>query len=272
MSLKTATACDRPHSLTAAEARRRIRSGKYTNTTAGLAEGKLQSNVVILPAEYARDFENFCKNNPKPCPLNGMTPAGNPMFDALGKDIDIRTDVPSYNVYRYGELSSQVSDIAGLWQGDFTAFALGCSFTFEHALLKANIPLRHIDDGHTVSMFATSIETVSSGPFHGPMVVSMRPIREELVEQVNKICTAFPHAHGAPIHSGNPDEIGIKNIENPEWGQPTRILPDEIPVFWACGVTPQNVLATAKPPICITHTPGCMLITDIPDDIVTQLA
>lgn len=241
--------------------RAEIRSGAYSGHTAGLAPGKLQANLAILPAEIAGDFEEFCRLNPKPCPLVGMTEPGNPSWQSLG-DIDIRTDVPTYFIYRDGEYSESATDLARFWRDDLVAFALGCSFTFENALIEAGIPVNHIDQDRIVPMYRTNLETTKAGPFGGGTVVSMRYIQPEHVDQAVSISAAYPWAHGAPIHVGNPALIGISDIEKPDWGDPP-CGPEGIPVFWACGVTPQNALSRARPPFCITHKPGCMLVTDI---------
>ncbi|MDF1732998.1 MAG: putative hydro-lyase [Minwuia sp.] len=240
-----------------------IRSGRYTGHTAGLAAGKLQTNLAILPRAMATDFRTFCERNARPCPLVGVTEPGSPKLPQLG-DIDLRTDVPAYNIYRHGKLTETVSDVSAFWRDDLVGFALGCSFTFEHALMAAGIPMHHIDADRTVPMYRTSIATEAVGPFGGGMVVSMRYIAADQVERVREITSAFPWAHGAPVHAGDPAEIGIADLQTPDWGDPP-CGPEEVPVFWACGVTPQNALTNARPEICITHTPGRMLITDIDD-------
>jgi uncharacterized protein YcsI (UPF0317 family) len=245
-----------------ATVRAAIRSGSYCGQTAGLAAGRLQANLVILPAEHARLFETYCLENPRPCPLVGKTDVGDPNWTALG-DIDIRSDVPSYNVYRNGDLEARVTAISELWRDDLVAFALGCSFTFETALLRAGIPVPHIPANRTVPMYRTHIETTPAGPFRGGMVVSMRRIPQDKVALAQETTAKFPWAHGAPVHVGDPGALGIRDITQPEWGDPP--LGDGVPVFWACGVTPQNALANAKLPFVVTHTPGHMLITDIED-------
>jgi len=186
-------------------------------------------------------------------------------------DIDIRTDVPSYNVYRHGELIETVHDIEVLWTDDMVAFALGCSFTFERALIDAGIRMKHIEANTTVSMYRTNLALTPVGPFSGTMVVSMRPIPRGQVEKAVEITSAFPHAHGAPVHVGDGASIGIEDLGRPDWGEPSAFEPDDVPVFWACGVTPQNVLQAARPPLCITHTPGRMLVTDVPEDRMAEL-
>jgi uncharacterized protein YcsI (UPF0317 family) len=240
-----------------------IRNGAYRGHTAGLAAGRLQCNLVILPERHAVDFMRFCQRNPKPCPLVGVSETGDPMMHTLGCDIDIRTDIPGYNIYRGGVLAEQAADIREIWQGDMVAFALGCSFTFERALIQADIPLRHIERNQTVPMYRTTVQTERAGPFGGGLVVSMRPLRDEDVEKARRISRRYPLAHGAPVHVGCPGAIGIDDIGKPDWGDASEILRGETPVFWACGVTPQNAVTAAGLPLCITHTPGHMLITDI---------
>ncbi len=249
------------------EIRRAIRRGAFRGQTAGLAPDRLQANLVILAGALAEEFRRFCEANPRPCPLVGASAPGEPMMRSLG-DIDIRTDVPEYNVYREGRLVATVPDIRDLWQDDMVAFALGCSFTFERALAAAGIPMRHIEADRTVPMYRTNIPLVPAGPFRGTMVVSMRPIPEAQVERAVEISGRFPHAHGAPVHVGEPAAIGIADLDRPDWGEPAPFEPGDMPVFWACGVTPQNVLAAARPPLCITHRPGRMLITDLDGDRV----
>ena len=251
---------------TLAEVRTEIRAGRYTAHTAGLGRGSLQANLVIMPEEFAFDFMRYCQRNPKPCPITGVSDTGNPMMFTMGNDIDIRTDVPAYNIYRNGQLDLSVTSISEIWRDDFVVFTLGCSFTFEHALLDAGINLWHIDNDRTVPMFRSSIETTPAGPFSGKMVVSMRSVCEERVDEVIEISRRFPLAHGAPVHVGDPGTIGIIDLSSPDWGDPAPVGANEVPVFWACGVTPQVAIKVAQLPICITHKPGCMLITDIAED------
>lgn len=251
---------------TLAEVRTEIRAGRYTAHTAGLGRGSLQANLVIMPEEFAFDFMRYCQRNPKPCPITGVSDTGNPMMFTMGNDIDIRTDVPAYNIYRNGRLDISVTNIAEIWRDDFVVFTLGCSFTFEHALMDAGINLWHIDNDRTVPMFRSSIETTPAGPFSGKMVVSMRSVCEERVDEVIEISRRFPLAHGAPVHVGDPKAIGITDLSSPDWGDPAPVGANEVPVFWACGVTPQVAIKAAQLPICITHKPGCMLITDIAED------
>ncbi len=248
------------------DVRSKIRAGSYSGHTSGLADGFLQANLVILDQSYACDFMRFCQRNPKACPLVGVTDTGSPYMHTLGTDIDIRTDVPSYYVYRRGLLDETVTDISPLWNDQMVGFALGCSFTFEHALIRAGIPVWHIDNDRTVPMFKTNIDTIEAGPFAGPMVVSMRAIPSKKLEMVFSISANFPMAHGVPIHWGDPSVIGIADLNEPDWGDPSPVGDNEIAVFWACGVTPQAAILQAKPPISITHKPGQMLITDVAED------
>lgn len=254
-----------------AEMRRLIRAGTYQGHTSGLAVGKLQCNLAILAEEFALDFLRFCQRNPKPCPLVGVSDTGDPALPTLGQNIDIRSDVPRYRVFRDGELSEEVTDIASLWQSDLVSVALGCSFTFENALIRAGIPVRHIEQGRNVSMFRTNIDLQPAGPFEGKMVVTMRPIPADKVEQAHEISARYPQAHGAPIAVGNPSGLGISDLTQPDYGDAVDIKEGEVPVYWACGVTPQNVLRAAKLPICITHSPGHMLITDVAEDAETTI-
>lgn len=251
--------------------RQRIRTGAHQGHTSGLAAGKLQCNLAILPEDYALDFLRFCQRNPKPCPVVGVGDTGQAMLPTLGRDIDIRTDVPRYRVFRDGEFAQEVTDIRSLWSDDLVTVALGCSFTFENALMRAGIPVRHIEMGRNVPMFRTNIDLVPAGPFDGQMVVTMRPLPEDQIDAARTISAKYPQAHGAPIAVGDPAAIGITDLATPDYGDPVDIRPGEVPVFWACGVTPQNVLRSAKLPICITHAPGHMLITDIAEDAETTL-
>lgn len=243
-----------------------IRSGAYGSHTAGLGDGLLQVNLAIMPESFALDFMRYCQRNPKPCPLVGVSDTGAPHIQTLGGDIDLRTDVPAYNIYRDGALDGACGDISDIWRDDLVAFALGCSFTFEHALLRAGIPLWHVEHDTTVPMYRSNIDTVAAGPFSGKMVVSMRAVPADRLEEVRAISRRFPLAHGAPVHWGDPSEIGIAATERPEWGDPAPVGADQVPVFWACGVTPQVAIETARLPLCITHKPGHMLITDVPED------
>lgn len=245
-------------------ARSLIRAGKHATQTAGLARGYLQGNVVVIPRRDALEFATFCHRNPKSCPLLAIGDPGDPRLPSLGTDIDIRTDVPRYNIYREGELDRRVTDLTMLWREDFVTFILGCSFSFEEALLEAGIRIKHIEQGRTVPMYRTSITAVPAGPFAGPLVVSMRMMAPGAALRAVQITGRFTAAHGAPVHLGDPAAIGIADLAEPDWGDPPAAEPGDLPVFWACGVTPQAALRNAKPEIAITHCPGAMLITDRP--------
>ena len=255
--------CSEPTVTEARAIRQRIRSGEITGHTSGLAPGCVQGNVVILPAELASDFLRFCQANPKPCPLLAVSEPGNPALPALGAAIDIRSDVPRYRVFRRGAMVEEPTDIGYLWRDDLVSFILGCSFSFEWALLEDGLRLRHQDQGGNVPMYRTSVQTIAAGRFHGPMVVSMRPFRAADAIRAIQITSRFPGVHGAPVHIGKPELIGIRDLGKPDWGDAVAVTADELPLFWACGVTPQAVIAEAKPEFCITHAPGSMLITDL---------
>lgn len=245
------------------EARLRIRRQEWQGNTAGMAPGYVQGNLMILPKDLAYDFLLFCQRNPQPCPILAISEPGDPMIPALGEDLDIRTDIPSYRVWKDGELVAEPTDIKSVWRDDLVSFLLGCSFSFEQALVEAGIPIRHIEQGCNVPMYRTNIQTESAGVFHGPMVVTMRPMKPADVVRAVQVTSRFPRVHGAPVHIGLPHLIGIDDLDRPQFGDPVEVRADELPVFWACGVTPQSVAMAAKPPFCITHAPGAMLITDL---------
>ncbi len=251
--------------------REAIRSGSFSGHTAGLAPGKLQCNLAILPASHALDFLRFCLRNPKPCPIVAVGETGDPMLSTLGRYIDVRTDTPRYWLYRDGQFKAEVIDISEHWRDDMVTVALGCSFTFERALMAANIPMRHIERDVTVPMYRTNLPLVPAGPFGGTMVVSMRPLRGGDIARAAEISARYPLAHGAPVHVGNPAAIGIGDLDCPDWGDPVPVASDEIPVFWGCGVTPQNALLAARVPLVITHAPGHMLISDIDEDAAVPI-
>jgi uncharacterized protein YcsI (UPF0317 family) len=240
-----------------------IRSGQYAGQTAGLARGLVQGNVVILPSGWAGEFLRYCVANPKPCSVLAIGKPGSPFLPLLGDDIDIRSDVPRYRVFRNGAEVETPTNIAHLWRDDFVAFVLGCSFTFEQALLDAGLRLRHVEANRNVSMYVTNVQTVATERFKGPMVVSMRTFKPKDAITAVQITSRFPTMHGAPIHIGLPEAIGIDDLTQPDFGEAPILHADELPVFWACGVTPQLAIAAARPPISITHFPGHMLITDV---------
>ena len=240
------------------------RSEEWLSPTAGLAPGFAQANLVVLPQAWAYEFLLFCQRNPRPCPLLEVTDTGSwePVWSAAGADL--RQDLPYYNLYRHGALVERRRNILHLWQGDWVAFLLGCSFTFEEGLLEAGVPVRHIACGRNVPMYRTAIPCRPAGRLSGPMVVSMRPVPADLVVRSVQVTSRFPAVHGAPIHIGDPSAIGIADLMHPDYGDPPDLRPGDVPVFWACGVTPQAVATTAKPELMITHAPGHMFITDIP--------
>jgi uncharacterized protein YcsI (UPF0317 family) len=226
----------------------------------------VQGNLVLVPADLAEDFATFCRLNPKPCPLLGMTEAGSPLLPQLGSEIDLRTDLPAYRVWRDGELAEQTVDISHHWRDDLVGFVLGCSFTAEESLLAAGVPLRHLAEGKNTAMYRTNIACEPAGRFAGPLVVSMRPLTESNVARATEITARYPLAHGAPVHIGDPRQIGITDLSLPHYGDAIEMAAAEVPVFWACGVTPQAAIAGAKISFAITHEPGCMLVTDLTAD------
>lgn len=248
--------------VTGADVRAACRGGDWTGPTAGFAPGYAQANLVILPRDWAFDFLLFCQRNPKPCPLIAVTEAGS-WQPHVAPEADLRTDLPRYRVWRNGELVEEPTSIADLWRDDLVSFLIGCSFTFEAALVKAGLPVRHIELNRNVPMFRTSIPCISAGRFSGPLVVSMRPLRPADAIRSVEISSRFTESHGTPVHIGFPDQIGIADLSRPDYGDSVPVNADELPVFWACGVTPQAALLQAKPPFAITHAPGCMFLTDI---------
>jgi len=243
--------------------RLRMRQGLFTGPTSGLAPGNVQANLVILPKALAHDFLRFAQANPRPCPVLAVTEAGDPRLPTLGEDLDLRTDLPRYRVWRNGEMVGEPTDIRHLWRDDLVGFAMGCSFSFEEALVEDGIEVRHMACGSNVPMYRTNIDCVPAGVFHGKLVVSMRPMKPADAIRAVQITSRFPSVHGAPVHLGLPELIGIKDIGKPDYGDAVPVHADELPVFWACGVTPQSVIAEARPKFCITHAPGSMLITDL---------
>ena len=248
-----------------------IRSGKWNQPTAGLAPGDVQANLVVVPKELASDFLLFCQRNPKPCPVLEVVEAGEVEPKKLAPNADLRTDLPSYRVFHTGEFVGEEHDIKHLWSDDFVSFLLGCSFTFDSILTDAGIPIRHIEEDKNIPMYITSHECVPAGIFTGPLVVSMRPIPSNKVAQAVEITRRYPTMHGEPIHIGDPKAIGITNLSCPEYGDAVNVNDGEVPVFWACGVTPQAVAINSKPSTMITHSPGHMFITDLKNDKLTTV-
>lgn len=251
----------------ASEFRLQCRSGKHTGQTSGYAPGFVQANFVALPKSDAFDFLTFALQNPKACPLLCVTKPGDPCPKNVAPDADVRTDIPKYRIWRNGELAEEVADISSLWTEDMVGFLLGCSFSWENYLKDQGFCPRQIEQGTNVAMFRTNIENTQSGPFKGVKVVSMRPYPPDKISEVARITGCYPGAHGGPIHWGDPKEIGIpvEELHTPHWGDPAEIREGELPVFWACGVTPQTALEQAKLPLAITHAPGHMFIADIQD-------
>jgi uncharacterized protein YcsI (UPF0317 family) len=253
------------------EVRAAIRRGEWRQPTAGLAPGSVQANLVVLPAADAFDFLRFCVANPRPCPVLEVTDVGSAEPRNLAPGADLRTDVPRYRVYRDGELAGQPADVRELWRDDLVAFLLGCSFTFEQTLLAAGLPVRHIEQGVNVPMYRTSVDCTPAGRFSGPLVVSMRPMTPAQAIRATQVTTRYAAVHGAPVHVGDPLELGISALDTPDYGDPVEIRDGELPVFWACGVTPQAVAAASRPELMITHAPGHMFVTDVPDETLATL-
>lgn len=250
--------------MTPTQFRQRVRDGQFRQPTAGYCGEFAQANLVILPEQYANDFLRFCQRNTRACPLLGFSEPGRWDIPAIGQ-IDLRSDVPGYYIYRDGVLAEEVTSLQAIWQGDFVGFAIGCSFSFEQMLQQAGIPLRHIDQKINVAMYRSNIANESAGPFGGNMVVSMRPMKAQDAIRAIQITSRYPKVHGAPVHLGDPALIGIADINRPDFGDPVEIKDDELPVFWACGVTPQEAIRVAKLPLVVTHKPGYMLMTDVPN-------
>lgn len=252
-----------PDAAAALQVRLACRAGSLQGPTAGLAYGHVQGNLAILPQALAADFLRFCEANPRPCPVIGVSAPGNPRIPTLGLDLDICTDLPQYRVWQHGVLVDEPGSLQRWWREDLVSVVLGCSFSFEEALLEAGVPVRHIEQGRTVPMYRTSIACEPVGPFAGPMVVSMRPMRPAQAILAVQVTSRMPAVHGAPVHLGLPEGLGIADLGAPDYGEAVSVHADELPVFWACGVTPQSVIAAARPPFAITHAPGRMLVTDL---------
>ena len=248
--------------LTPAQIRQCIRSGEWRAPTSGLAPGYTQANLAVVPRDLAYDFLLFCQRNPKPCPLLEVLDPGAPEPRELAPGADIRTDIPRYRIYRDGVCVEEVDDLMAVWRADLVGFLFGCSFTFEHPLMDAGMRMRHLDHVVNVPMFITNHLCQPAGIFHGPLVVSMRPLPVHDVVRAVQITSRFPAVHGAPIHVGDPAVLGIRDLQRPDFGDAVPVAPDEVPVFWACGVTPQAVVMQAKPALVLTHAPGHMFISD----------
>ena len=251
--------------MPAPEVRGIIRKGGWTSPTAGLSLGYVQANMIILPQDWAYDFLLFAARNPKPCPILDVTDAGGAEAKLIAPGSDIRTDLPRYRIWKDGNLTDEPTDIRSAWRDDLVAFMIGCSFSFENALLDAGIGIRHIEEGKNVPMYLTNIPCIPAGRFRGNVVMSMRPIPRGQVARAAACTARFPSVHGAPMHVGDPSAIGICDINRPDFGDPVTIRAGETPVFWACGVTPQAAVMKSKPPFAITHAPGHMFISDKKD-------
>ncbi len=248
---------------TGAQLRTAARRGEFTGQTSGQANGYVQANLAVLPKDWAYDFLVFSQRNPKPCPVLEVGEPGDPTTRLIADGADIRTDIPKYRIYRNGELDGEATDLRDLWREDFVFFLLGCSFTFEQALMAAGLSLRHIEEGVTVPMYRTRIACHAAGRFPAsPMVVSMRPFSGRDVVRAVEVTRDYPSVHGSPVHVGDPDAIGIRDLSRPEWGDAVTLRPGDVPVFWACGVTPQMAAMVARPPLMITHAPGHMFVGD----------
>jgi uncharacterized protein YcsI (UPF0317 family) len=249
-------------SMSAKALRALCRSGTFVGPTAGFAQGHVQANMMIVPRDFAFDFLLFCQRNPKPCPLVEVLDPGQ-FAPRCAPDADIRSDLPGYRIFENGELREEVTDIAAYWRDDFVTFLIGCSFSFESALIAGGIPLRHVQQHVNVAMYKTSIPCLPAGRFEGNMVVSMRPVKSRNIARAVEISGRFPQVHGAPVHIGHPQAIGIADLARPDFGDAVAVEEDELPVFWACGVTPQYVAERSRIPFCISHSPGKMLVTDL---------
>jgi uncharacterized protein YcsI (UPF0317 family) len=252
-----------PAILSPAQARQAFRTGTR-RPTAGWSFGYAQANLIAVPVDWAYDVLLFCQRNPKPCPVLDVTDAG-ATTTMLAADADLRTDLPGYRVWRDGELVAEPADVTAYWSGELVTFLIGCSFTFETALTSAWLPLRHVEQGTNVPMYVTNQQCRPAGRLHGPMVVSMRPIPGQLVDTAIRLTSRMPAVHGAPVHAGDPAGLGIADLDHPQFGDPVRMSAGDVPVFWACGVTPQAAVMASRPPFAITHQPGHMFVTDVPD-------
>jgi uncharacterized protein YcsI (UPF0317 family) len=257
--------------LNAQELRAAIRRREWTEETVGLALGHLQLNLAVVPKSKAYDMLLFCTRNPAPCPVLEVTEPGSPLLRTLAKGADLRTDIPKYRVYKHGELVAETTDITEWWRDDFVGFLLGCSLTFENAMLKAGLPLRHLEANTRIPVYISGIECEPAGEFSGPMVVSMRPIPAHLVPRAVQVTTRYARAHGAPIHIGDPAAIGIKDLDRVDFGDPPVMRPGDVPCFWACGITPQAVAMRVKPDILISHAPEHMFVSDLRDEEIATL-
>jgi len=256
--------------LTPSELRGLIREKEWTEATTGLAPGFVQGNLVMLPQEEAFNFLLFCVRNPKPCPILDVLEPGQ-VEPRIAPGADLRTDLPKYRVYEKGVMKEEVEEVTDIFHDGMVSFLLGCSFSFENAMLTAGLPIRNLEEGKNISMYITNRQCQPAGPFSSPLVVTMRPMTPAQAVRAVQITTRFHLTHGAPVHMGNPAEIGIKDMDHPEFGDPVSIHPGEIPVFWACGVTSNLAANSASLPLVITHAPGHMFVSDLRDEDLTLL-
>ncbi len=248
-----------------AEHRAQYRAGLAVPTS-GAAPGFTQANLVVLPRDWAWDMLLFAQRNPRPVPVLEVTDPGSPET-TLAPGADLRTDLPRYRVWRDGELVDEPTDVCDVWRDDLVAFLIGCSFSFETALRDAGVPVRNLEQGRNVSMYRTSVPCRPAGRLSGPLVVSMRPVPAALVATAVQVTARMPQVHGAPVHVGDPGGLGIADLAAPDYGDPVEAQPGDVPVFWACGVTPQAAVLASRPPLAITHAPGHMFVTDVPDSV-----
>ncbi|MFD6435412.1 putative hydro-lyase [Streptomyces venezuelae] len=253
-----------PSIRSAKKARAAFRAGD-TSPTSGWAAGFTQANLISVPADWAYEMLLFCQRNPKPCPVLDVTDAGS-WATPLAPGADLRTDLPLYRVWEHGEMTAEPTDVVDHWRDDLVTFLIGCSFTFEWALADAGVPLRHIEQGRNVPMYVTDRPCRPAGRLHGPMVVSMRPVPPGRLADAIRESSLMPAVHGSPVHCGDPTGLGIQHLDRPDFGDAVTVEPDDIPVFWACGVTPQAAVMASRPPFAITHAPGRMLVTDARDE------
>lgn len=256
--------------ITPAEVRQRCRNGLLDTPTTGLALGYVQANLVILPTAWAFEFLLFCQRNPKACPVLDVTDAGDPEPKLLAPGADLRTDLPRYRVLQNG-IWTEATEIRSLWRDDLVGFLIGCSFSFENAMLKAGLPVRHIELNKNVPMYRTNLTCVPTQRFSSPLVVSMRPLPHHQVVRAVEITSRYARAHGSPVQIGDPASIGIANLDAPDYGDPVPVASGEVPVFWACGVTTQTALLRANPEFAITHAPGHMFVSDLKDECFSDL-
>ncbi|BAY48083.1 hypothetical protein SAMD00079811_57020 [Scytonema sp. HK-05] len=251
------------------EIRQQCRTGQLEVPTPGLALGYVQANLVVLPYNLAFEFLLFCQRNPKPCPILDVTEVGDPEPKLIAPGADIRTDLPRYRIFRHGELIEETTDIKAFWRNDLVAFLIGCSFSFENAMLNSGLPVRHIEEEKNVPMYKTNIKCVPTPIFSSPLVVSMRPLPAHHVVRAVEVTNRYYKAHGSPVHVGNPGIIGIEDLASPDYGNTVTLRDDEVPVFWACGVTTQTAILQAKPEFAITHAPGHMFVSDLKDEALS---